>query len=228
MGGGSFSVLVTRGWGGGGGGSGGGTFLNPFSAQQCEEPFDVGQGNVRRGGTGSFPRVFVELCEQNRHGWAFINKDADIALRLSQRQGQFQRHKSSSDVALHLVGERLQHQGFDDASRPLPFFRCVKEALQESHCLKHGAVCTLARIPGQEHPGQGDVLELAQVAEVVLNGEAMYTRSASPSRSSAPSRSPWASRMRAIATRQRYRFCDNSASTPSSLLRSRSSVAGCS
>jgi hypothetical protein len=30
----------------------GGTFLNPFSAQQCEEPFDVGQRNVRRGGTG--------------------------------------------------------------------------------------------------------------------------------------------------------------------------------
>src|SRR5437762_5383633 len=31
----------------------GGTFLNPFSAQQCEEPFEVGQGNVRQGGTGS-------------------------------------------------------------------------------------------------------------------------------------------------------------------------------
>src|SRR6266568_670313 len=72
----------SRGWGGG---SRGGTFLNPFSAQQCEEPFDVGQGNGRRGGMRSFPRVFVELCEQDRHGWAFIHKDADIALRLSQR-----------------------------------------------------------------------------------------------------------------------------------------------
>ena len=74
------------------------------------------------------------------------------------------------------MGERLQHQDFDDASRPLPFFRCFQEALQESHCLKHGAFCTVARIPGQEHPGQGDVLELAQVAEVIRNGEATLTR----------------------------------------------------
>ena len=55
-------------------------------------------------------------------------------------------------------------------------FRCLQEALQESHCLKHGAVCTVALIPGQEHPGQGDVLELAQVAEVVLGGQALLTR----------------------------------------------------
>ena len=32
--------------------------------------------------------------------------------------------------------------------------------------------------PGQEHPGEGDVLELAQVAEVVLDGEASLTRPA--------------------------------------------------
>src|SRR5260370_19129367 len=75
-------------------------FLNPFSAQQCEEPFDVGQGNGRQGGTGSFPRMLVELCEQYRHGWAFIYKDANLALRLCQRQGSGRRHKSSRDVAL--------------------------------------------------------------------------------------------------------------------------------
>src|SRR5215469_13799715 len=33
----------------------------------------------------------------------------------------------------------------------------------------------LALRPGQEHPGQGDVLERAQVAEVVRNGEATLT-----------------------------------------------------
>src|SRR6266566_2510679 len=85
----------------------GGPFLNPFSAQQCEEPFNVGQGNVRQGGARSFPRMFVELCEQNRHGWAFIHKDSNVALRLSQHQSAFQWHKSSRDVALHLVSEGL-------------------------------------------------------------------------------------------------------------------------
>ena len=84
--------------------------------------------------------------------------------------------QAQRDVALHLVGKRLQNQDFDDASRPPAFFRCLQEALQESHCLKHGAVCTVALIPGQEHPGQGDVLELAQVAKVVLGGQALLPR----------------------------------------------------
>src|SRR5207248_7462322 len=34
----------------------------------------------------------------------------------------------------------------------------------------------VARIPGQEHPGQGDVLELAQVAEVIRYFQALLTR----------------------------------------------------
>ena len=42
----------------------------------------------------------------------------------------------------------------------------------------HGALCALALVLGQERPGQGDVLELAQVAEVVLNGQALLTRPA--------------------------------------------------
>ncbi len=104
--------------------------------------------------------MLVELCEQDRHGWAFIYKDSNVALRLCQRQGTFQRHKSSRDVALYLVGERLQHQDFDNASHPLPCFRCLQEALEQSHGISKGAVCPIARILSQEHPGQGDVLEL--------------------------------------------------------------------
>jgi hypothetical protein len=59
------------------------------------------------------------------------------------------------------VGERLQHQDLDDASRPLPFFRRQQEALQQPGCLVQGVLRTLILVPRQEHPGQGDVLELA-------------------------------------------------------------------
>ena len=59
-----------------------------------------------------------------------------------------------------------------------PVFRCLQKTLQESHCLTNGAVGPVALIPGQEHPGQGDVLELAQVAEVVLGGQALLPRPA--------------------------------------------------
>ena len=81
--------------------------------------------------------------------------DADVALRLSQRQGAFQRHKRSRDVALRLVGERLQHQDLDDASRPLACFRCLQEALQESDRLVHGAAlhARSGTGPGAPWPG---------------------------------------------------------------------------
>src|SRR5207248_11607755 len=46
-----------------GGGSRGGTFLNPFSGQQCEEPSDVGQAHVRRGGRRWFSGRYGELCD---------------------------------------------------------------------------------------------------------------------------------------------------------------------
>jgi hypothetical protein len=38
------------------------------------------------------------------------------------------------------------------------------------------ALILVALILGDEHPHQGDVLELTQVAEVVINGEAPLTR----------------------------------------------------
>src|ERR1039457_4567406 len=74
--------------------------------------------------------------------------------------------------------ERPQHQDLDDASRPPSLFRRQEEALQELERLVNGAPCTFALIPRQEHPGQGDVLELAQVAEVVVSGQALLTRPA--------------------------------------------------
>ena len=143
-----------------------------------------------------------------------------------------------------------------------PVFGRREEALQEpDRLVERSARARSAPVPGQEHPGQGDVLELAQVAEVVVDGQASlarpaerfspaaparsstralnagtgrtlgeksptYTRSASSSRSSAPSRSPSASRIRAIATRQRYGFCGNPRCSPSSWLRSRCSRGG--
>ena len=37
--------------------------------------------------------------QQVRHGRTFVDKDADVALRLGQRQGALQRHKRGRDVA---------------------------------------------------------------------------------------------------------------------------------
>ena len=114
---------------------------------------------------------FRGRLEQGRHRRALVHKDADVALRLGQRQCALQRHKRSRDVALHLVTKRLQHQDFDDTAGSRSVVRGAKKPLQQSHRVRHGAA-------GEKHPGKGDVLELAQVAEVVCNGQPPLTRPA--------------------------------------------------
>ena len=48
-----------------------------------------------------------------------------------------------------------------------------------------GRLLPLALTPRQEHPGQGDVLELAQVRQVVISGQVLLTRPAEGSTESA-------------------------------------------
>ena len=113
--------------------------------------------------------------EQGSHWRAFIGEDPDVAFRLSQRHRPFQAGKRRRDVPEPLARERLQDQDLDDPSRPAPFFRGQQEALQEPGRFAKG---TLILVPRQEHPGQGDVLELAEVGQVVVRGQALLTRPA--------------------------------------------------
>ena len=80
------------------------------------------------------------------------------------------------DVILGPVRKRLDHEDLDEASRPLAFLRRCRKAPQQSHCLVDGAFVRFASVLGDEHP-QGDVLELAQLAEVVVSGQAPLARS---------------------------------------------------
>jgi len=79
---------------------------------------------------------------------------------------------------VHLVGEGQQHENRDGASRPPPCFRRVQKVLQESDLLVHDAIVPFVAIAGKEDPGQGDVLELAQVAKIVVDGEIALTHPA--------------------------------------------------
>src|SRR5262249_50005156 len=63
------------------------------------------------------------FVQQAHHGWAFVHERANVVFWLSQRQGAFQRDKSSRDVALRLAPKRLQRQDFDDTTRPPTCFR---------------------------------------------------------------------------------------------------------
>src|SRR5690348_3969865 len=122
--------------------------------------------------------LFGDRSQQRDERRALISEDPDVTFWLGQRHCPSQGGKRRRHVPLRLVGERLQQNDLDDASRPPAFFRREQQALQEPGRLMHGALWALVLMPRQEQPGQGDVLELAQVTEAVINGQAVLTRPA--------------------------------------------------
>jgi hypothetical protein len=84
----------------------------------CCERLDETGGGLGRGGRGRRRRVEgreqrlrVGACDassggvakQGAHGRSFVDEDAHVFLRLSQRQGTLQRRERTRDVTLHLV-----------------------------------------------------------------------------------------------------------------------------
>ena len=51
--------------------------------------------------------VLRSTPQQGSHGWALVEEDADVALRLGERHRVFQRRHGGRDVASPVVGERL-------------------------------------------------------------------------------------------------------------------------
>lgn len=136
-------------------------------AQWVDQPLlDAPAAHRRAAGgeeTAGVLTVDALLCRATQevdHWRALVEEESDVALGLGKRQCLFQRFKSSGDVSSILVGERLQGQDPDDASRPLSFFRCNQEAVQESSCLVDEVLRTLGQVSGHEHFGQRDVLVL--------------------------------------------------------------------
>jgi hypothetical protein len=74
---------------------------------------------------------------------------------------------------VRLVVERLQRQDLDQAPDPPTAFRRFPEALEECQCLAKRALRPVDPVPRHEHPRQRDVLELAQVTEVIVDRQAL-------------------------------------------------------
>ena len=72
------------------------------------------------------------------------------------------------------MSERLYDQDLDHAPAPRTLLSRSEQTLQEAGRLVQEAPRRLRRVPGQQQPGERDVLELAQVAEIVLAGQTSF------------------------------------------------------
>ena len=118
----------------------------------------------------SHTRLFFK---QPSHRFAFVHKDANIAFRLSQGQGAFQRCAGVREVSLRLKREGLQQQDLDGAAQPAAGFCRLQEMPQQPGSLVKGTSLPSVFTGSDEHPGQREVLELAQVADVISHREAL-------------------------------------------------------
>ena len=117
-----------------------------------------------------------KIQNQQSDWLAFVHKDSDITLRLSQEQGALKGCQSQGKVPLALVGKRLDHQ----ISMTLPVLVCASaafnEALQHPDYLQERAPALTALNFGHQHSGQGEIFELAQVADFVVRRQPALTR----------------------------------------------------
>ena len=114
------------------------------------------------------------LVEETSHRRTFIYKEPDEALRFGQPQSALQNHLGRSHAARRLVSERLQHQDLDNAAFSAARFRRWEQASQQPERLADGTYPVFTPVLGDERPGQCHLLELAQVAGCIVNGQAAF------------------------------------------------------
>jgi len=68
---------------------------------------------------------------------ALVYEDADAPLRSANVSARSSATKRSGDLAAHLMGERLQHQDFDDAAVSGSVVRGAKKPRRQSQSLKN-------------------------------------------------------------------------------------------
>ena len=113
------------------------------------------EGRQQSPGIGARDPVSGRVAKEVAHSFPFVHEDSAVAFRFGQGQSAFQRFESSRNAALRLVGKCLQHQDFDDASRPLTFFPAFRSRSsspiaswmgRSAPSLLYLAMSTLARV----------------------------------------------------------------------------------
>ena len=191
----------------------------PF-AERLDQRLFGGRSSLDRDCSGQEPAhiarsvpLLRRQLQQRRHGRPFVDEDADVALRLSQRHRARQRGERTRQIAARVTGECLHDEDVDRAPAAPTVLRRCEQALRELDRLADPVVGTVPRPLRQEQPRQRGVLELVEVAELVRGRDTMLPRPAPRRRQASPGRStPSPSRRRPGA--HRGRSCPRTGARP--------------
>ena len=119
--------------------------------------------------------VLIGGAQQRDHGLAFVEKEPDVAPWFGGlAQGSLQSIEGRRPVPLRLVGEGLHHEDLDEASTSCGFFGGLEQPVQQADCLADRAGVPVHAVLRDEQTHQSEVVELAQVADVVHGGQAAF------------------------------------------------------
>ena len=115
-------------------------------------------------------------AQQVGHRRALVDEHPDVLLRLGQPQGAVERLQRSRYVAPRLSRQCLQDQDLEDRARPAAGLGRVQESVEELDRVVEGPLGALSAELLEQRPGQGDVLELAQVGQLVVHRQSLAAR----------------------------------------------------
>ena len=119
-----------------------------------------------------------ERVEQDGHRGSLSCEQAHEAFWFGQSQGTLELRQGTWGVAVGLVGEGLEDEDLDGRARPSAGLRGGQQPRQQGEGREQVVAGTGGGMPGQQDPGQGHVLVLAQVGQVVVGGDASVRRPA--------------------------------------------------
>lgn len=114
--------------------------------------------------------------EQVSHGGAFVQEDADVTLRLGKCECSIERLRGGGTIAGGSRGEGAQNEQLNDAAVPSAIFGRLQEPVDKTQCRLRVGTAAVELRSGGEHSGEGDVLELAQVGELIIGRETAVSR----------------------------------------------------
>ena len=107
--------------------------------------------------------------QHRRHRCPFRHERSDVAFRLGQVQRTGKGLECGRAGGAVLASQGLQDEDLDDAPPPSSRFGRDQQSLEKRARLLDRTPVMGPGPLGQEHPGEGDVLELAHVGEVVID-----------------------------------------------------------
>ena len=131
----------------------------------------VASGGEHCAGMSTARRIGLDAAQEGGEGRPGVEEDPDVALRLGGGEGAAQQVGGSRPVGRGLGRQRQLHQDVDAGAVAAARLGCHEESSEQPGRSVSGGRGVSGLVLGQQHHREGDVFELVQIDEFVLDAK---------------------------------------------------------